>query len=216
MRYFGALPNLTCFHAPFFPFCPFAGHPPLPPFFSVPFCPFLPSKSALSCRAKGTAHSLERGGFRMQSAISTNFGKVISSRNLREKRSEEGVFWKTGLFRKIRFLVQGRKISPKRKFWGRTSGGHPGVIRADIRAQNFGQGGQNPGKNKHLGADIHDPKARTSMNVGDFQKLRSENFGLNFLSQPFRDAKTWAIAKRIFLINASRELNSLYFPRKTP
>ena len=39
-----------------------------------------------------------------------------------------------------------RKISPQRKFLGRTSRGHPGVIRADIPTQNFGQGGQNPGK----------------------------------------------------------------------
>ena len=39
-----------------------------------------------------------------------------------------------------------RKISPKRKFLGRISRGHPGVIRADIPAQNFGQGGPNPGK----------------------------------------------------------------------
>ena len=29
-------------------------------------------------------------------------------------------------------------------------------------------------KNKHFGADIHDPKARTSMTLRDFQKLRSE------------------------------------------
>ena len=41
---------------------------------------------------------------------------------------------------------QERKTSPKRKFLGRTSRGHPGVIRADIPAQNFGQGGQNPGE----------------------------------------------------------------------
>ena len=41
---------------------------------------------------------------------------------------------------------QERKISPKRKFLGRTARCHPGVIRADIPAQNFGQGGQNPGK----------------------------------------------------------------------
>ena len=45
-----------------------------------------------------------------------------------------------------RFILQERKISPKRKFVGRTSRRHPGVIRADIPAQNFGQGGQNPGK----------------------------------------------------------------------
>ena len=42
--------------------------------------------------------------------------------------------------------IQEQKISPKRKFLGRTPRGHPGVIRADIPAQNFGQGSQNPGK----------------------------------------------------------------------
>ena len=76
--------------------------------------------------------------------------------------------------------IQERKVSPKRKFLGRTSRGHPGVIRADIPAQNFGQGGQNPGKNKHFGADIHDPKARTSTTLRGFQKLRSENLWAEF------------------------------------
>ena len=41
---------------------------------------------------------------------------------------------------------QERKISPKRKFSGRTSRGDPGVIRADIPAKNFSQSGRNPGK----------------------------------------------------------------------
>ena len=77
-------------------------------------------------------------------------------------------------------LIQERKISPKRKFLGRTSCGHPGVIRADIPGKNFGQGGQNPGKNKHFGADIHDPKARTSTTLRDFQKLRSEKLWAEF------------------------------------
>ena len=62
------------------------------------------------------------------------------------------------------------------------SRGHPGVIRADIPAQNFGQGAQNPGKNKHLGADIHEPKARTSTTLSDFQKFSQKHFGLNFRS----------------------------------
>ena len=60
---------------------------------------------------------------------------------------------------------QERKSSPKRKFLGRTSRGHPGVIRADVPAQNFGQGGQNLGKQAFWrghpwpeGADVHDPK----------------------------------------------------------
>ena len=41
-------------------------------------------------------------------------------------------------------------------------------------------------KNKHLGADIHDPKARTSRTLRDFHKLRSENFGLNFRSLQYQ------------------------------
>ena len=78
-------------------------------------------------------------------------------------------------------VFQERKISPKRKFLGRTSRGHPGVIGADIPAQNFGQGGQNPGKkNKHFGAGIHDPKARTSTTLRGFQKLRSEKLWAEF------------------------------------
>ena len=48
--------------------------------------------------------------------------------------------------RRVSDNIQERKISPKRKFWGRMSRGHPGVIRADIPAQNFGQGARNPGK----------------------------------------------------------------------
>ena len=69
---------------------------------------------------------------------------------------------------------QERKISPKSKFWGRISRGHPGVIRADIPAQNFGQGAQNPGKKKQAfgrghpwpeGAAIHDPKGLPKTSV---------------------------------------------------
>ena len=76
--------------------------------------------------------------------------------------------------------IQERKISPKRKFWGRTSRGHPGVIRADIPAQNFGQGGRNPGKNKHFGADIHDPKARTSTTLSGFQNFGQKKLWVEF------------------------------------
>ena len=35
-------------------------------------------------------------------------------------------------------------------------------------------------KNKHFGADIHDPKARTSTTLRDFQKFRSEKLWANF------------------------------------
>ena len=58
-----------------------------------------------------------------------------------------------GKFANLTFLglVQDRKISPKRKFLGRISRGHPRVIRADIPAQYFGQGAQNPGKKQAFG-----------------------------------------------------------------
>ena len=53
----------------------------LPPLLSGRlFALFSPSKSALFCRAKGTAQSLERGSFRMD--LSTKFGKELPSRNL--------------------------------------------------------------------------------------------------------------------------------------
>ena len=70
------------------------------------------------------------------------------------------------LYRWFSPINQERKISPKRKFLGRTSRGHPRVVRADIPAQNFGQGGQNRGRKTSFrrghpwpeGADVHDPK----------------------------------------------------------
>ena len=60
---------------------------------------------------------------------------------------------KTGgqIHRVLQGAARERNISPKRKFWGRISRGHPGVIRADIPAQNFGQGAQNPGKKPAFG-----------------------------------------------------------------
>ena len=69
---------LTCFHTSFFPFCLFTGH--LFTLFSHS------SKSALFCRAKGTAQSLERGSFSID--LSTKLGKEMPSRNPREKGSE--------------------------------------------------------------------------------------------------------------------------------
>ena len=77
---------------------------------------------------------------------------------------------------------QERKSSPKRKFLGRISRGHRGAIRADIPAQNFGQGGQNPGKTSI--------SVRTSMTrrrgrprpSGVSKNFGQKNFGLNFRS----------------------------------
>ena len=39
-------------------------------------------------------------------------------------------------------------------------------IPADVRGQKLRSGPVNPGKNEHFGADIHDPKARTSTTRG--------------------------------------------------
>ena len=69
---------------------------------------------------------------------------------------------------------QARESSPKSKFWGRISRRHLGVLRADIPAQNFGQGARNPGKKEQAfrcghpwpeGADVYDPR-RGSKNFG--------------------------------------------------
>ena len=77
--------HLTCFHASFFPFCPLCWPPLFLPFSRHILALFSPSKTALFCRAKGTAQSLERGRSGMD--LSTKFGKEIPSRNLRKKRS---------------------------------------------------------------------------------------------------------------------------------
>ena len=58
----------------------------------------------------------------------------------------------------------------------RTSGGHsrgyPGPKLRSGRSKSW--------KNKHLGADILDPKVRTSTTLRDFQKLRSEKLWAEF------------------------------------
>ena len=62
---------------------------------------------------------------------------------------------------------------PKRKFLGRTSRGH--------HSRGYAGPGQSKlWKKKHFGADIHDPKARTSTTLRDFQKLRSERLWAEF------------------------------------
>ena len=72
------------------------------------------------------------------------------------------------------------KNQPKEEVFGtdipRTSRGHsrgyPGPKLRSGRSKSW--------KNKHLGADIHDPKARTSTTLRDFQKLRSEKLWAEF------------------------------------
>ena len=74
---------LPCFHASLFPFCPLCWPPLSIPFSGHIFAIFFPSKIAQFCRAKGTAQS------------STDFGKEIPSRNLREERSVSATWTST-------------------------------------------------------------------------------------------------------------------------
>ena len=80
------------------------------------------------------------------------------------------------------------KIQPKEGVFGtgipQTSGGHSrGYPGPKLRS-----GQSKSSNNKHVGADIHDPKARTSTALRDCQKLRSEKlWGLNVRSLIVQD-----------------------------
>ena len=84
-----------------------------------------------------------------------------------------------GILRK----VQERENRPKRKFSGRISRGRPVVNRADFPGQKLRAGPRN--KNRHLGADIHDPNPRTSMTPEGCNK----NFGQKNIGPIFRALK---------------------------
>ena len=72
------------------------------------------------------------------------------------------------------------KNQPKEEVFGpdipRTSGGHS----RGYPGPKFRSGRSKSWKNKHLGADIHDPKPRTSTTLRDFQKLRAEKLWAEF------------------------------------
>ena len=104
-----------------------------------------------------------------------------------------------GHFRfRFRFLENGSggsgsasrtKNQPKEEVFGtdipRTSGGHSrGYPGPKLRS-----GWSKSWKNKHFGADIHDPKARTSTTLRDFQKLRSEKLWAEFSFPSFSAAQ---------------------------
>ena len=94
----------------------------------------------------------------------------------------------TAIFLRLRLRFYSRtENQPKEEVFGpdipQTSGGHSrGYPSPKLRS-----GRSKSWKNKHLGADIHDPKARTSTTLRDFQKLRSEKLWAEF-SFPIYDA----------------------------
>ena len=70
-----------------------------------------------------------------------------------------------GLLLMLAHMSRTKKVSPKRKFSGRISRGHSGVIRAGFPGQNFGQDPRNPETacisvqtSMTQGADVHDRK----------------------------------------------------------
>ena len=65
---------------------------------------------------------------------------------------------------------QERKSSPKGKFWGRMSGGRPRGYPGGRPGAKTSVKPSKSWKNKHFGADVHEPKARTSMTPGGFKK----------------------------------------------
>ena len=86
-------------------------------------------------------------------------------------------------------VLKKEKSAQRGSFWD----GHP----ADIRGHSRGypgpkvrSGRSKSWKNKHLGADIHDPKARTSTTLRDFQKLRSEKLWAEFPFPKNADERT--------------------------
>ena len=159
--------------------------------FSPLFSP--PPQNALFCRARGTAQSLQRGNFRTE--LSAKFGMEIPSRNLRENRSVNLALenfqswpWEGRVAKRVGRKTSRRTPLPKIKneksaqggsFWH----GYPANIRgsfAQIARPKTSVRAFEILENKHLGADVHDPKARTSTTLRDFQKLRSEKFWAEF------------------------------------
>ena len=104
------------------------------------------------------------------------------------------------------FVTQGttlknEKAAQRVSFWD----GYPADIRgsfARISRPKTSVRALKSWKNRHLGADIHDPKARTSTTLRDFQKLRAEKLWAKFLCPKIRNGKN--SPKRKFLLRTPR------------
>ena len=94
------------------------------------------------------------------------------------------IFWQCVCARGLSGLVSGTKKQPKEQVLGPDIRRTSTWICRRTSGQKLRSGPQNPGKkNKHIGADVHEPKARTSMTPGRFKKNSGQkNFRLNFRS----------------------------------
>ena len=113
------------------------------------------------------------------------------------------VFWGLAPFPpiicKVFAVTQERKSSPKSKFRGRTSRGRPRGYPGGRPGAKTSVRPSKPCKSKHFGADINDPKARTSMTPGGLQKnFGQKNFGLDFRSLviPLQEGVGWEIQEQ--------------------
>ena len=93
---------------------------------------------------------------------------------------------------------QERKISPKRKFSGQISRGHPGVIHADIPAQNFGQGPRNPGKTSIWARTSTTRRRGRPRPQGIFKNFGQKNIWAEFSFPRVWCANPWAFFSQIF------------------
>ena len=107
---------------------------------------------------------------------------LMTSWRMRFARKKDLMIW-MNVLKQICWKLKNEKAAQRVSF----GAGYP----ADVQR---GYPGGSPGtktsvkpskswKNKHFGADVHDPKARTSMTPEGFKKnFRQKNFGLNFRS----------------------------------
>ena len=78
-------------------------------------------------------------------------------------------------------LFKNEKSAQRGSFWRRHPADIRGLMIARIsRPKTSVRAVELLEKNKHFGADIHDPKARTSTTLRGFQKLRSEKLWAEF------------------------------------
>ena len=120
--------------------------------------------------------TLFRGSANFPPNVLQKITKKITDELLQERRENT-----------LRQCIQERKISPKSEFWGRISGGRPRGYPGGRPGAKTSVKPSKSWKNKHFGADVHDPKARTSMTRGGSKKLRSEKLRAEF-SFPIYDS----------------------------